>query len=220
MDVSSQLPELIRRPGITNWSPTVGRTIDTSHSSWEAYIATVPEDKHAESKMLETHWPPSNAGALNLERWCVHGNPLIACISSVTYLPDPACASTRISKTRAGSLSPCWNASRVMGRPRANRQGKPWPICASYARTEASQGNARSTRKTRPFQRAKSSSWRPTSLQTSENRPARRPPGLPPPPKTTPPSSRTNATQPNRGSPTPPSKKCPTRCYRPTTPPS
>ena len=78
VDVSLQLPELIRRPGITNWSPTVGRLIDTSYSSWEAYIETVPQDKRAESKMLETHWPPSNAGALNLERWCVHPIPPIA----------------------------------------------------------------------------------------------------------------------------------------------
>ncbi|KAG9311645.1 S-adenosyl-L-methionine-dependent methyltransferase [Chiua virens] len=71
MDVSSQLPGLICRPGITNWSPTVGRSIDTSYPSWAAYIESIPEDKRSESKMLETHWPPSNAGTLNLERWCV-----------------------------------------------------------------------------------------------------------------------------------------------------
>ncbi|KAG6379756.1 S-adenosyl-L-methionine-dependent methyltransferase [Boletus reticuloceps] len=78
VDVSSQLPELIRRPGITNWSPTVGRSIDTSHPSWAAYIETVPEDNRAESKMLETHWPPSNADTLNLER----------CIRIYPYLQD------------------------------------------------------------------------------------------------------------------------------------
>ena len=69
MDVSSQLPELIRQPGITDWSPTVDRSIDTSYSSWTAYIETVPEDKRSESKMLETHWPPSDVGTLGLERW-------------------------------------------------------------------------------------------------------------------------------------------------------
>ncbi|KAF8551427.1 S-adenosyl-L-methionine-dependent methyltransferase [Imleria badia] len=74
VDVSSQLPELIRRPGISYWLPTVGRSIDTSHPSWEAYIETVPEDKRAESKMFETHWPPSNAGALHLER-CIRIYP-------------------------------------------------------------------------------------------------------------------------------------------------
>lgn len=78
VDVSSRLPELVRRPGITDWSPTVGRVIDTSHSSWAAYIETIPEDKRAESKMFETHWPPSNVGTLNLERWYVDGNSLIA----------------------------------------------------------------------------------------------------------------------------------------------
>ncbi|KAN0086028.1 S-adenosyl-L-methionine-dependent methyltransferase [Tylopilus felleus] len=74
VDVSSHLPELIRRPGITNWLPTVGRSIDTSHTSWEAYIESISEDKRAETKMLETHWPPSNAGALNLER-CIRIYP-------------------------------------------------------------------------------------------------------------------------------------------------
>jgi hypothetical protein len=148
VDVSSQLPELSRRPGVTTWSPTVGRSIDTSHASWEAYMATVPEDKRVESKMLETHWPPSNADALHLERWCVHSNPLTACIPSVTRLHDPAYASTRISKTRAGSSSQCWSASRVRDRSRANRQGTPLPMCMPCARTEASQGNAWPTRRT------------------------------------------------------------------------
>ncbi|KAF8434864.1 S-adenosyl-L-methionine-dependent methyltransferase [Boletus edulis BED1] len=74
VDVSSQLPELIRRPGVTHWSPTVGRSIDTSHPSWAAYIETVPEDNRAESKMFETHWPPSNAETLNLER-CIRIYP-------------------------------------------------------------------------------------------------------------------------------------------------
>ncbi|KAG8216542.1 S-adenosyl-L-methionine-dependent methyltransferase [Butyriboletus roseoflavus] len=74
VDVSSRLPELIRRPGIAHWSPTVGRLIDTSHPSWAAYIETIPEDQRAGSKMLETHWPPSNVGALNLER-CIRIYP-------------------------------------------------------------------------------------------------------------------------------------------------
>ncbi|KAH0834903.1 S-adenosyl-L-methionine-dependent methyltransferase [Lanmaoa asiatica] len=74
VDVSSQFPQLIRRPGITSWSPTVGRSIDTSHPSWAAYIETIPEDKRAESKILETHWPPSNIGTLNLER-CIRIYP-------------------------------------------------------------------------------------------------------------------------------------------------
>ncbi|KIJ61456.1 hypothetical protein HYDPIDRAFT_96562 [Hydnomerulius pinastri MD-312] len=68
VDVSSQLPELIRRPGITTWIPTVDRSINTSYASWNAFIETLPEDKRAESKIFETHWPPGNSGSLNLER--------------------------------------------------------------------------------------------------------------------------------------------------------
>ncbi|KAH7882343.1 S-adenosyl-L-methionine-dependent methyltransferase [Phlebopus sp. FC_14] len=67
VDVSAQLPQLIRRPGITTWTPTVDRSIKTCFSTWDAYIETIPEDKRADSKLMETHWPPSNAAALGLE---------------------------------------------------------------------------------------------------------------------------------------------------------
>ncbi|KIK97617.1 hypothetical protein PAXRUDRAFT_824777 [Paxillus rubicundulus Ve08.2h10] len=76
VDVSSQLPELIRRPGITTWTPTVHRSIDTSYTSWNTFIETIPEEKRAESKMFETHWPPSNSDSLNLER-CMRVYPHI-----------------------------------------------------------------------------------------------------------------------------------------------
>ncbi|KAF9226412.1 S-adenosyl-L-methionine-dependent methyltransferase [Gyrodon lividus] len=78
VDVSSQFPELLRRPGIMTWTPTVHRSIDTSYISWNAYIETIPDEKRAESKMLETHWPPSNSGSLNLER----------CMRIYPYLQD------------------------------------------------------------------------------------------------------------------------------------
>lgn len=124
MDVSSRLPELIRRPGITHWLPTVDRSIDTSHPSWAEFIETIPEDKRAESKMLKTHWPPSNVGALNLERWCVDVIPLIVRMLIVVCLHDPVCASIHISKTQAGFSLQFWRARRVTGRRRANKQGK------------------------------------------------------------------------------------------------
>ncbi|KIO09579.1 hypothetical protein M404DRAFT_14128 [Pisolithus tinctorius Marx 270] len=68
VDVSEQHPQLIRRPGITTWSPTVDRMVNTSFSSYGAYIQSLPEDKRSDVKLTETHWPPSNVEALHLER--------------------------------------------------------------------------------------------------------------------------------------------------------
>lgn len=124
MDVSSQLPELIRRPGITHWSPTVGRSIDTSHASWAAYIETIPEDKRAELKMLETHWPPSNVGTLNLERWYVDGIPLIMCTLTVACLCYPASGFTRIYKIRVDFSLQSWSAKRIIGHRTTNKEGE------------------------------------------------------------------------------------------------
>ncbi|KAI6165913.1 S-adenosyl-L-methionine-dependent methyltransferase [Pisolithus thermaeus] len=68
VDVSEQFPQLIRRPGLTTWSPTVDRTINTSFDSYDAYIQSLPEDKRSDVKLTETHWPPGNAETLHLER--------------------------------------------------------------------------------------------------------------------------------------------------------
>ena len=69
VDVSKQLPELIRRSGLTTWSPTIDRNVNTSFGSYDAYIRSLPEDKRADTKLLETHWPPSNTEDMYLERW-------------------------------------------------------------------------------------------------------------------------------------------------------
>ncbi|KAG2029107.1 hypothetical protein BDR03DRAFT_1018892 [Suillus americanus] len=66
IDVSAQLPELIRRPGISSWAPTVNRTINTTFKTWDAYNDTLTEEQRADSKMSETHWPPINAKSLQL----------------------------------------------------------------------------------------------------------------------------------------------------------
>lgn len=68
VDVSEQLPQLIRRPGLTTWSPTVDRAVNTSFNSYDAYIQSLPEDKRSDVKLMETHWPPGNAETLHLER--------------------------------------------------------------------------------------------------------------------------------------------------------
>ncbi|KAG1859569.1 S-adenosyl-L-methionine-dependent methyltransferase [Suillus subalutaceus] len=66
IDVSAQLPELVRRPGISSWAPTVNRTINTTFKTWDAYNETLTEEQRADSKMSETHWPPINAESLQL----------------------------------------------------------------------------------------------------------------------------------------------------------
>ncbi|KAI6121941.1 S-adenosyl-L-methionine-dependent methyltransferase [Pisolithus sp. B1] len=68
VDVSEQFPQLIRRPGLTTWSPTVDRTVNTSFNSYDVYIQSLPEDKRSDVKLMETHWPPGNTETLHLER--------------------------------------------------------------------------------------------------------------------------------------------------------
>ncbi|KAI6131458.1 S-adenosyl-L-methionine-dependent methyltransferase, partial [Pisolithus croceorrhizus] len=68
VDVSEQFPQLIRRSGLTTWSPTVDRTVNTSFNSYDVYIQSLPEDKRSDVKLMETHWPPGNTETLHLER--------------------------------------------------------------------------------------------------------------------------------------------------------
>jgi multisite-specific tRNA:(cytosine-C5)-methyltransferase len=69
IDVSAQMPELVRRPGISSWTPTVDRSINTGFKTWAAYSETLSEEQRAESKISETHWPPANADSLQLQHW-------------------------------------------------------------------------------------------------------------------------------------------------------
>ncbi|CAE6469303.1 unnamed protein product [Rhizoctonia solani] len=68
VDVSSSLPELKRRPGLATWRPAVNRDMDTSFSSHADFVQSLPENKRSETKLQATHWPPEDAGRLNLER--------------------------------------------------------------------------------------------------------------------------------------------------------
>ncbi|KAG1737380.1 S-adenosyl-L-methionine-dependent methyltransferase [Suillus lakei] len=74
IDVSAQLPQLVRRPGTSSWAPTVNRTINTTFKTWDAYNETLTEEQQADSKMSETHWPPINAESLQL-RHCMRIYP-------------------------------------------------------------------------------------------------------------------------------------------------
>ncbi|CAE6460989.1 unnamed protein product, partial [Rhizoctonia solani] len=68
VDVSSSLPELERRSGLSTWRPAVNRKMDTSFSSYANFIESLPENKRSETKMQATHWPPADVEQLNLER--------------------------------------------------------------------------------------------------------------------------------------------------------
>ncbi|KZT07398.1 cytosine-5--methyltransferase [Laetiporus sulphureus 93-53] len=70
IDMSSHLPGLVHRPGLTTWTPTVDRAITTEFATYDAYIQSLPEDKRSESKMFETHWSPpaGEVERLNLTR--------------------------------------------------------------------------------------------------------------------------------------------------------
>ncbi|OSX63847.1 hypothetical protein POSPLADRAFT_1138690 [Postia placenta MAD-698-R-SB12] len=76
INMSNHLPRLKHRPGLTTWTPTVDRNITTDFVTYDDYVKSLPEDKRAESKMLESHWPPSasEVDSLNLTR-CIRIYP-------------------------------------------------------------------------------------------------------------------------------------------------
>ena len=68
VDVSFKLPELKRRPGLEDWRPTTDRSGATTYESYEEFMSS-SVDEAIKSKMTEGHWPPQDAGRLNLSRW-------------------------------------------------------------------------------------------------------------------------------------------------------
>lgn len=71
VDMSNHLPGLVHRPGVTSWIPTVDRNITTGFPTYHSYWDSLSEEKRQQSKMLESHWPPTpeEAAKLNLTRW-------------------------------------------------------------------------------------------------------------------------------------------------------
>lgn len=63
VDVSHELPELKRRPGLSDWKVFTrdGKMVDTHED--------LPTD--ATGKFYPSMWPPKNAADLHLERWYV-----------------------------------------------------------------------------------------------------------------------------------------------------
>lgn len=77
LDVSDQLPELKRRPGITSWKvatqpESAGREM-IFHESYESYRGEVDSGNEREKDKSKgigsTAWPPANAADLRLKRW-------------------------------------------------------------------------------------------------------------------------------------------------------
>ncbi|KZO98510.1 S-adenosyl-L-methionine-dependent methyltransferase [Calocera viscosa TUFC12733] len=66
VDVSDQLPGLIRRPGMDTWTVATNKdgTIHDTYAEYEKAIA----DKEPPKRLLPTLWPPENAKSLHLER--------------------------------------------------------------------------------------------------------------------------------------------------------
>lgn len=65
VDVSSQLPELKRRPGLTNWRPTSHREAKTTYDTYDAFLSA---ESASEAKLTPGHWPPQDVEELNLPR--------------------------------------------------------------------------------------------------------------------------------------------------------
>lgn len=86
VDVAEHLPELIRRPGLSSWRPAVNIDVDMPFATYADYLQSFEErasetpvdegpkerkkgNEQVRKRLLETHWPPSNASSLGLERW-------------------------------------------------------------------------------------------------------------------------------------------------------
>lgn len=91
VDASDVLTDLKRRPGLSSWRPAVNRDVDVSYASYEEYCDALESkfadetrdqetklgvrDRVIRNRMRKTHWPPTNAEELHLDRWSVLFHP-------------------------------------------------------------------------------------------------------------------------------------------------
>ncbi|KAG5637196.1 hypothetical protein H0H81_005409 [Sphagnurus paluster] len=68
VDVSSKLPALKRAPGLTNWRPSVDRTINTNYATYAEFKASQDFIDNPKTKLTEGHWPPKDVERFNLPR--------------------------------------------------------------------------------------------------------------------------------------------------------
>ncbi|RDB16064.1 Multisite-specific tRNA:(cytosine-C(5))-methyltransferase trm4b [Hypsizygus marmoreus] len=66
VDVSSKLPALKRRPGMTSWRPSVDKAVTTSYATYAEFLSS--EDAKEGTKLTEGHWPPADVDSFNLPR--------------------------------------------------------------------------------------------------------------------------------------------------------
>ena len=116
IDMSSHLPGLLYRPGLTSWKPTVTSEINTEFATYNDYIQSLNESQRESSKMLESHWPPSpeEAESLHLSRWYAH----LPCTPDINGTdPQPlACGSTHTCRIRVvSSLQFCRRNLQLLG---------------------------------------------------------------------------------------------------------
>jgi multisite-specific tRNA:(cytosine-C5)-methyltransferase len=68
VDVSDRLAGLIRRPGLTTWTPSPDRECNTSFPTYSSYVDSLSEENRQQTKMSEGQWPPADGADLKLER--------------------------------------------------------------------------------------------------------------------------------------------------------
>ncbi|KAJ7639456.1 S-adenosyl-L-methionine-dependent methyltransferase [Roridomyces roridus] len=73
LDVSTKLPALVSRPGLTWWQPT-DRSLKMTYETYEKFLETCTEGEAVKSKMSRGHWPPEGVEELNLPR-CIRIYP-------------------------------------------------------------------------------------------------------------------------------------------------
>ncbi|KAF8156676.1 S-adenosyl-L-methionine-dependent methyltransferase [Crassisporium funariophilum] len=110
VDVSSQLPQLRRRPGLTIWRATADRSAATTFESYEELMNSSLDDS-LKAKMTEGHWPPKDVDTLNLSR-CMRiyphlqdsGGFFVAVLEKVKKLTDESGGSSSERKREANDL--------------------------------------------------------------------------------------------------------------------
>ncbi|KAK7683830.1 hypothetical protein QCA50_013206 [Cerrena zonata] len=66
VDATNHLPGLKHRPGLTTWTPSVDRSVVTDFTTYHDFIQSLPEEKRADTKLVESQWPPSAEDAERL----------------------------------------------------------------------------------------------------------------------------------------------------------
>ncbi|KAH9931944.1 cytosine-5--methyltransferase [Fomitopsis serialis] len=105
VDMSSHLPALVHRPGMTTWIPTVDRNITTDFLTYKDYWDSLSDEKRKQSKMLESHWPPTSEETekLNLPR-CMRIYPHLQdtggfFVAVLQKIPPPATSTQDVAKS-------------------------------------------------------------------------------------------------------------------------